>query len=96
MRDGSEVRKAVAVHFEQVVDVPVMQVLLAQFIDASPYGGSGGGKWFFAVKCCIFRAPPGRLELSAIFSEPSMVKRFSPSRAPAQFLLSVCRHRHCA
>ena len=37
------------------------------------------------MKCGIFRAPPGRLELSAIFSEPSMVNSSLPSRAPAQF-----------
>ena len=30
------------------------------------------------------------------FSEPSMVKSSLPSRAPAQFILSVCWHRHSA
>ena len=36
-------------------------------------------KGFFQA---IFRAPPGRLELSASFLEPSMVKSSLPSRAP--------------
>ena len=30
------------------------------------------------------------------FSEPSMIKSSLPSRAPAQFILSVCWHRHSA
>ena len=39
---------------------------------------------FFAVKCGIFRAPSVRTDVERQFSEPSMVKSSSPSRAPAQ------------
>ena len=71
---------AVAVHLN-VVDVPVVHVCWRSSSRSSPYGGYGGVR-VFAVKYGIFRAPPGRLELSASFSEPLMVKSSLPSRAP--------------
>ena len=57
------------------------------------YGGVYGGlavDGLFAVKFCIFCAPSVRTDVERHFSEPTMAKSSLPSRAPAQFILSVC------
>ena len=49
-------------------------------------GGVYGGlavDGFFALKCCIFRAPSVRTDVERHFSESSMAKSSLPSRAPA-------------
>ena len=56
---------------ELVVDVPVVQVLLAKFIDSSsPYGGYGGGDGVFGGFSAFFALLRIVPELSAIFRSP--------------------------
>ena len=75
---------AVAVHLNVVVDVPVVQVLLAKFIDSSsPKGGYGGGDGVFFVFSSFSRSS----RLSGVerqFLESSMAKSSLPSTFFAQ------------
>ena len=51
----------------------------------------GGDEGSFGRFFSIFRAPPGCPGVERQFSEPSMTKSSSSSRAPAQFILSTCQ-----
>ena len=56
-----------------------------------------GLRWRFGggdVRLGIFRAPPGRPGVERQFSELSMTKSSSPSRAPHANYYSVCGHTH--
>ena len=68
---------AVAVHLHRVVDVPVVQVLLAQFIDNLTEWRLWRWGWGFWRFFRIFRAPPGCPGVERQFSEPSTTKSSS-------------------
>ena len=65
-----------------VLEVPQTQFIARVGGHSSAHSdGYGGDEGFFLPFLVIFRAPPGRLELSQ-FSEPSMTKSSLLSSAP--------------